>query len=103
LIVVGSYVPKSTLQLASLLEGANVLPVELNVKEIIEAARKDKIGALEDKIDNFKCINEIISKAVTLIDKAILAGNDVVLYTTREFLTGTTLNDAAAVSDTLTR
>lgn len=92
LIVVGSYVPKTSLQLTSLLEGSNIMPLELSVKEVIDASRLDEEESLAG----------IVDAAAAKIDAAILRGLNVVLYTTREFLPGTTLLDAAAVSDTLT-
>jgi uncharacterized protein YgbK (DUF1537 family) len=92
LIVVGSYVPKTSLQLTSLLEGSNIMPLELSVKEVIDASRLDEEESLAG----------IVDAAAAKIDAAMLRGLNVVLYTTREFLPGTTLLDAAAVSDTLT-
>lgn len=92
LIVVGSYVPKTSLQLTSLLEGSNITPMELSVKQVIDASRLDEEESLAG----------IVDAAAAKIDAAILRGLNVVLYTTREFLPGTTLLDAAAVSDTLT-
>lgn len=96
LIVVGSYVPKTTQQLSSLLDGADIQAVELSVRQIIEASRKRVEACPSDEL------GAIITSTAALIDTAILAGKDVVMYTTREFLAGTTLTDAAAVSDTLT-
>jgi uncharacterized protein YgbK (DUF1537 family) len=96
LIVVGSYVPKTTQQLSSLLDGADIKAVELSVRQIIEASRKRNQATSTDEL------GEIIKSTAALIDTAISSGKDVVMYTTREFLAGTTLVDAAAVSDTLT-
>ena len=96
LIVVGSYVPKTTQQLSSLLEGADIKPIELSVRNIIEASRTRTENNSSDEL------GKIIKATASLIDTAILSGQDVVMYTTREFLAGTTLTDAAAVSDTLT-
>ena len=92
LIVVGSYVPKTSLQLTSLLEGSTIMPIELSVRDVIDASRLDEEESLAG----------IVDAAAARIDAAILQGQDVVLFTTREFLPGTTLLDAAAVSDTLT-
>lgn len=92
LIVVGSYVPKTSLQLTSLLEGSNIMPMVLSVKEVIDASRLDEEESLAG----------IVDATAAKVDAAILRGQNVVLYTTREFLPGTTLLDAAAVSDTLT-
>ena len=97
LFVVGSYVPKTTLQLKLLLEGCDVFPLELDVKDIIDAAR-----SVKDSTSINSQLRTIILKSAIKIDEAILSGENVVMYTTREFLHGTTLTDAAAVSDTLT-
>jgi uncharacterized protein YgbK (DUF1537 family) len=99
LIVVGSYVPKSTSQLSSLIEGSDILPLELSVSSIIEAV---KIDSLSNNTNKTASISTIISKAVHTINNAIFAGRDVVLYTTRDFQTGSTLADAASVSNTIT-
>ena len=96
LIVVGSYVPKTTLQLKTLLAGADIFPLELSVREIIEAARSVKDDSKVSILDI------IINRTAAQIDKLILSGKHVVMFTTREFLVGTTLADGAAVSDTLT-
>jgi uncharacterized protein YgbK (DUF1537 family) len=96
LIVVGSYVPKTTQQLSSLLDGADIQAVELSVRQIIEASRK------RSDVTSIDELGEIIRSTAAMIDNTILSGKDVVMYTTREFLAGTTLVDAAAVSDTLT-
>lgn len=95
LIVVGSYVPKTTLQLKSLVEGSNIVPLELSVREIIEASRASRDSSSVG-------LGPLIKRTAAQIDQLLLTGQNVVLYTTREFLTGTTLTDAAAVSDTLT-
>ena len=97
LLVVGSYVPKTTVQLKSLLEGSDIFPLELNVKDIIDALR-----SVKDSNSINSQLRTIIIKSANIIDKAILSGEHVVMYTTRDFLHGTTLTEAAAVSDTLT-
>ena len=97
LLVVGSYVPKTTAQLKSLLEGSDIFPLELSVKDIIEAVR-----SVKDANSINSQLRTIIMNSANMIDKAILSGEHVVMYTTRDFLHGTTLTEAAAVSDTLT-
>jgi uncharacterized protein YgbK (DUF1537 family) len=99
LIVVGSYVPKSTSQLSSLIAGSDILPLELSVSSIIKAIKLDSLSNNPKKTLG---ISIIISKAVSTINDAIFTGRDVVLYTTRDFQTGSTLADAASVSNTIT-
>lgn len=96
IIVVGSYVPKTTLQLSTLVDGSDIFPLELSVREIIEAARSVKEDEKESNLD------VVIRRTAAQIDKLILSGRHVVLFTTRQFLVGTTLTDGAAVSDALT-
>ena len=71
LIIVGSYVPKSTAQLEFLLKNEKVVSIELNVKDIIHG--KDQHKAQD-------CIARKISEMIT-------AGENVVLYTSRELIT----------------
>jgi uncharacterized protein YgbK (DUF1537 family) len=72
LIIVGSYVPRTTGQVQALLEREPVVPLEINVPHLLEGARRD----LE--------ISSIASRAV----EAIEHGHDVVLYTSRELILG---------------
>ena len=73
LTIVGSYVPKSSSQLKYVLEDANE-------KEIIEV---DVEKILSDKSNAY--IESIISK----IDKSIVTGKNVIVYTSRKLITGT--------------
>jgi hypothetical protein len=78
LVVVGSYVPKSSRQLAALLQGAVVTPVELPVSEVIAAHRAG------DK----QRMDSLALQTATRVQQLLTAGDDVVLYTTRGFLEG---------------
>jgi uncharacterized protein YgbK (DUF1537 family) len=69
LIVVGSYVPKTTKQLANLLEINGLESIELNINEI-----------LTQKIE--------VHNAVKEIENLISKGANVVLYTSRNLLSG---------------
>jgi len=84
LIVVGSYVPKTTEQLQHLLDGSSIERVELNVQSLNESA------------------------AITQrVDALLSAGKDVVLYTSRQLVTGAdadaSLRFGQSVSATLVR
>jgi len=72
LIVVGSYVPKSTEQLACLLEHADVAPVELPV----ESVREETSAA------------GVIGVAVSKLETLLQSGRDAVLFTSRQLVTG---------------
>ncbi|MDQ8180633.1 four-carbon acid sugar kinase family protein [Pelagicoccus sp. SDUM812005] len=67
LVVVGSYVPKSSEQLAKLLELGELKAIELNVNELLKSADPDRyLQSLGDSLES-----------------ALAAGDDVVLYTSR--------------------
>ncbi|HEY3363535.1 MAG TPA: four-carbon acid sugar kinase family protein [Symbiobacteriaceae bacterium] len=90
LCVVGSYVRKSSEQLARLLEVPGVEAVELNVARVLapESGRAEA------------------GRAADAVRTALAAGRDVVLYSSRELLHGATPEESLAigrrVSDTLT-
>lgn len=78
LVVVGSYVPKSSQQLAELLRvaatgtEAALLPVELSVPRVLAPAQREaEIGRVSN-----------------LLSDALAAGRDVVVYTSRALVTG---------------
>jgi uncharacterized protein YgbK (DUF1537 family) len=81
LVVLGSYVPKSSKQLAALLAQAKVTPIELNVADVIRAARQSGSG-------NKETMEAIVTVKTVEVQTALLAGENVVLYTTRGFLEG---------------
>lgn len=72
LIVVGSYVPKSTAQLEWLLSTGRYKSFEIKVAEILDANRER--NHCRDMINQ--------------IDKLVAAGNDVLVYTSRKLETG---------------
>jgi uncharacterized protein YgbK (DUF1537 family) len=76
LIVVGSYVPKTTEQLTQLLANTNIDRIELPVPALLDEARRA----------------ECIEKALGGLHDALRASRDVVLYTSRGLVTG---DDAA--------
>ncbi|CAN5378407.1 four-carbon acid sugar kinase family protein [soil metagenome] len=71
LIVVGSYVPKTTSQLSELLAQPDVVQVEVNVAMLLD----DNLQATE------------IQRATHVADQALRQGQDVVVYTSRGLVT----------------
>jgi uncharacterized protein YgbK (DUF1537 family) len=89
LTVVGSYVPKTTEQLARLLEQTDIERVELDVETLLDDARREP--ALAD--------------ALTRTNGALRAGRDAVVFTSRKLITDTdaarSLDIGRRVSDAL--
>jgi uncharacterized protein YgbK (DUF1537 family) len=77
LIVVGSYVPKTTAQLTALLATPDLVAIELSVATLLDDSRR--AGAL--------------ATALAQINTSLAAGRDTVVYTSRELITS---SDAAA-------
>jgi len=73
LFVVGSYVPKTTTQVAALLDQPDVVPVEINVRHLLDRSRTGP---------------HTVARATEMADAALRAGRDVVIYTSRELITG---------------
>lgn len=72
LVVVGSYVPKSTTQLNALLAQPDLLPIEMNVDALLDHAQQA----------------QEIQRAIAQTTAALSAGQDVVIYTSRRLITG---------------
>jgi uncharacterized protein YgbK (DUF1537 family) len=72
LIVVGSYVPRSTDQVNSLLTRTDILHTEIDVA-----------GLLDDQLREDE-INRVVKK----VDQALHDGNDIVIFTSRQLRTG---------------
>lgn len=89
LVVVGSYVPKTTGQLAELLALPDVVSCELRVASLLDAATRQTE----------------IERAAQVIDQALQQGQDVVVYTSRDLVTGQnaehSLSIGQQVSDSL--
>ncbi len=81
LIVIGSYVPKTTEQLSYLKEHSNAIFLELDVSKVLE------------KTIFSKEIQNLIEK----IDLCIAYGKDVVLYTSRNIVKGNTKEESLAI------
>lgn len=79
LIVVGSYVPRTSSQLTFLLNQANVLPVEVGVEDLLAGPA----GAVE--------------RAARQAGQALSRGEDVVIYTSRRLVTGGDAEQSLAI------
>lgn len=82
LCVVGSYIGKSSDQLARLLDLPGLTPVELNAAEVLTEA-----GAVPE-----------IERVATAVNEALRAGRDVVVHTSRTLLTGATAEESLAIN-----
>ena len=80
LIVVGSYVPKTTTQLNALL-ATGIAAVELNVARLLDNAQQ----TVE------------IARARNAVEAQLRAGTDVVVYTSRELVSGVDARDSLAI------
>lgn len=81
LVVVGSYVPKSSRQLDALLALPEMTPVSLSVSDLLDETQRDTA----------------IATAQQAIDAALSAGNDAVLFTSRTLITGETPAESLAI------
>ena len=72
LIIVGSHVPRSSQQLAHVLQNAKVQSIELNVEKILSPQYR----------------NEEIRGAVKFVEEALSQSRDVMVYTSRKLITG---------------
>ena len=81
LIVVGSYVPTSTRQLQHLLAQPGITSIEISADRLIEAA--DRAAEIE--------------RVVAAADEALAAGQDVVVFTSRQVRTGADAQASLAI------
>jgi uncharacterized protein YgbK (DUF1537 family) len=72
LVIVGSYVPRTTSQLEHLLRQPSVLPVEIQVGALLSEAQRAGV----------------IARAAREADTGLRRGQDVVLFTSRQLVTG---------------
>jgi len=72
LVIVGSYVPRSSQQLEHVLQHGNVQSIELNVDKILSPQNR----------------HEEIRRSVEFVENALSQGQDVVVYTSRKLITG---------------
>lgn len=101
LIVVGSYVPKTTEQLLALTQTTIIHKVELLVADIVRLHRAATSGLGIEKEQGIEGLNQIVSSTSDKIEKAIEQGLDTVLYTSRQFVEGISIEDIAFVSQIL--
>jgi len=87
LVVVGSYVPKTTNQLKMLLNQCDILPVELEVENLLDE----------------KSAADVVKKAALLIDIQINQGKDAVLYTSRKLITSDSDDCNLAIGQTVSQ
>ena len=83
LIVVGSYVPKTTSQLGLLLKLDGLEKIEINVADLVDASKR------ADAID------AVLSR----VEKAIISGKNTVVYTSRTLVTGNTPSESLAIGN----
>lgn len=87
LVIVGSYVPKTTSQLEYLLQEKDVVGIPLSVEEIV--------GETDSNSSR-------ISKLVLEIERNIKAGQHVVVYTSRQLVTGGNQKENLAIGERIT-
>jgi len=87
LIVVGSYVPKTTSQLKYLLNHSQIKELHVPVREILESNNCD----------------HIVSRLSNAINNYISNGNDVVLYTSRKVHTGKNATESLEIVNIISR
>jgi len=83
LTIVGSYVPKTTAQLESLLAKSDVERVEICVKNILDATQR----------------TTVLRRAVEQANAGIRAGRDVVVFTSRTLVTGNGAEASLAIGN----
>ena len=81
LFVVGSYVPKTTAQLKTLIQTGKVAAVELAVEALLEDTGRDRE----------------IQRAAAAVNRHIRQGRDTVVSTSRQLVTGTDAEDNLAI------
>lgn len=72
LVMVGSYVPRTTAQVRALLDRGTVSAIELPVADLLDDTRRD--GA--------------VSRAAARADELLVAGRDALIYTSRDLIAG---------------
>lgn len=83
LIVVGSYVPKTTSQLGLLLKLDGLVKIEINVADLVDESKRDNT------------IDAILER----VQKAIASGKNTVVYTSRTLVTGSTPSESLAIGN----
>jgi uncharacterized protein YgbK (DUF1537 family) len=81
LTVVGSYVPKTSAQLAALLATAAVTPIELDVTALLDDTRRAPT----------------LAATLAALNTALAAGRDTIVYTSRQLITGADADASLAI------
>ena len=81
LVVVGSYVPKTTAQLNQLLATSALVPVELSVEALLDPARRAAV----------------LAEAIDVINRTLTSGRDAVVYTSRNLVTHSDAAESLAI------
>ncbi|MEZ4708821.1 MAG: four-carbon acid sugar kinase family protein [Caldilineaceae bacterium] len=81
LVVVGSYVPKTSSQLERLLAQGGAAAVEINVNALLDDATRDLV----------------LQKAAQAITEGLAANQDVVVYTSRQLISAATAAESLAI------
>jgi len=81
LTLVGSYVPKTSAQLAAVLATQTVTPIELDVAALLDDTRRPSI----------------LTAAIATLNCALASGCDVVVYTSRQLVTSTDASTSLAI------
>eukprot|EP00584_Thalassiosira_punctigera_P010269 CAMPEP_0172545622 /NCGR_PEP_ID=MMETSP1067-20121228/15509_1 /TAXON_ID=265564 ORGANISM="Thalassiosira punctigera, Strain Tpunct2005C2" /NCGR_SAMPLE_ID=MMETSP1067 /ASSEMBLY_ACC=CAM_ASM_000444 /LENGTH=491 /DNA_ID=CAMNT_0013332401 /DNA_START=28 /DNA_END=1503 /DNA_ORIENTATION=+ len=89
LIVVGSYVPKTTKQLESLLTLDGLEKIEIDVAELVGDDAEERARALDGMMDRVR--------------SAVASGKDTVVYTSRKLVTGSTPAESLAIGNAVSR
>ncbi len=87
LVVVGSFVPRTSRQLAALLEAGGLRSMEVSVAELLDGSRRDTL----------------IRRAAAFATESLKGGYDTVLYTTRTLVTGSDREDSIALQRKISR
>jgi uncharacterized protein YgbK (DUF1537 family) len=85
LVVVGSYVQKTTRQLEQLIKQTNIIPVEMNVSKILDPSWQ----------------HAELSRLISQVGEYIAKGDNVVLYSSRNLITGDNSSDNLKISQTV--
>ncbi len=86
LIVVGSHVPKSSEQLANLLENTDSMGIELDVERVLAGSKEVEKSRIADSAAS-----------------ALEAGRDVVIYTSRRLITGASRAESLKIAERISQ
>ncbi|UCG49871.1 MAG: hypothetical protein JSU94_08815 [Phycisphaerales bacterium] len=86
LIVVGSHVPKSSDQLANLLENADSMGIEVDVERVLGGSKEVEKSRMADSAGS-----------------ALEAGRDVVIYTSRRLITGASRGESLQIAERISQ